>query len=34
MAAKNTETDLKRALVVGASGLVGSHCLEYLLDDP
>jgi len=34
MAANKNETALKCALVIGASGLVGSHCLEYLLDDP
>ncbi len=33
MAANSNETDMRSALVIGASGLVGGHCLEYLLDD-
>jgi len=27
-------TDTKTALLVGASGLVGGHCLQFLLDEP
>lgn len=27
-------TEIKTALLVGASGLVGRHCLQFLLDEP
>ena len=34
MRTMNNNTKLKSALLVGSSGLVGGHCLTYLLEEP